>query len=411
VSVPEVAEGSAEADALRAKMVDWLLGWGGLRSAAVEAAMRAVPRHLFVPEASLKEAYGPESVVTHWDEAGAATSSATGPAVVASMLEQLDVRPGHRVLEVGAGTGYNAACLAELAGPSGSVTTIDIGAEMAADARRGLAAAGFERVHVVHGDGADGYGPGAPYDRIIVTAGAWEVMPAWREQLAEGGRLVLPLRVRGITRTVALESDGGIWRSTSLNECGFMPMRGPHAVEERNVELPPATGVRIRVDDGQPADLEALGAALGTPPAIEWPGVVVPRKPLDHLDFWLAGASARVCRVIPLSQALEAGLVPPLYAWGSMGCYSSGTLGYMIRRPAGDCEGQMMMELGACAYGPDAQWLAGEIAGRILAWSQARPGLSGLRIEVHPAGKPVTTPAMITAEKRHGTVLVIQVPA
>jgi protein-L-isoaspartate(D-aspartate) O-methyltransferase len=128
---------------------------------------------------------------------------------------------------------------------------------------------------------------------------------------------------------------------------------------------------------------------------------------MDHLDFWLAGASAQVCRVIPLDQALEAGLVPPLYAWGSMGCYSDGTLGYMIQRPADDEEGQKMTELGACAYGPDAQWLAGEVADRILAWSQARPGLSGLRIEVHPAGERTAAAAMIVAEKRYGTVLVI----
>jgi protein-L-isoaspartate(D-aspartate) O-methyltransferase len=389
-------------------MVDGLLSWGGIRSAPVEAAMRAVPRHLFVPDAPLERAYGKDSVATHRDADGIAISSASSPGVVATMLEQLDVRPGHRVLEVGAGTGYNAACLAELAGPSGSVTTVDIGAEMVADARRGLTAAGYDRVRAVHGDGAAGHGADAPYDRIIVTAGAWEVMPAWREQLAPGGRLVVPLRVRGVTRAVALEPDGDIWRSVSVSECGFMPMRGPGAVEERDVELPPGTGVRIRVDDGHPADLEALGAALACPPALAWPGVVVAWKPLDHLDFWLAGSSAQVCRVIVLSRAIEAGLVQPLYAWGSMGCYSSGTLGYMTRRPAAGSEGQEMMELGACAYGPDAEWLAGEIAGRIRAWQQASPGPSGLRIEVHPAGKPAAPQAMITAQKRHSTILVFQ---
>lgn len=189
--------GSADAGVLRGKMVDWLLSWGGIRSVAVEAAMRAVPRHLFVPETPLKQAYGRDSVVTHRDAAGVAISSASGPGAVAGMLDQLSVRPGHRVFEVGAGTGYNAACLAELAGPSGLVTTVDIGAEMVADARRGLAAAGYGRVRVVHGDGAEGCSDDAPYDRIIVTAGAWEVMPAWREQLAPGGRLVLPLRIRG----------------------------------------------------------------------------------------------------------------------------------------------------------------------------------------------------------------------
>jgi protein-L-isoaspartate(D-aspartate) O-methyltransferase len=403
--------GSADAEVLRAAMVDGLLSWGGVRSAPVEAAMRAVPRHLFVPDAPLERAYGKDSVVTHRDADGIAISSASGPGVVAGMLDQLDVRPGHRVLEVGAGTGYNAACLAELAGPSGFVVTVDIGAEMVADARRGLAAAGYDRVRVVHGDGAAGYFPDAPYDRIIVTAGAWEVMPAWRDQLVPEGRLVVPLRIRGITRAVVLEPDGDIWRSVSVDECGFMPMRGPQAVEERNVELPVNTGVRIRVDDGQPVDAEALGAALSVPPVLAWPGLVVPWKPLDHLDFWLVGAGAQVCRVFVLPRAAEAGVIPPLYAWGSMGCYSSGTLGYLIRRPATGGEGQKMMELGACAYGPDGQWLAGEMADRVRAWGQTGPGLSGLRIEVHPAGKPAPVPAMIVAEKRHSTVLVIQEPA
>jgi protein-L-isoaspartate(D-aspartate) O-methyltransferase len=406
-----VVADSAEADVLRAKMVDRLLSWGGIRSAAVEAAMRTAPRHMFVPDVPLERAYSTDSVVTHRNPDGIAISSASGTGVVAAMLEQLDVRLGHRVLEVGAGTGYNAACLAELAGPSGSVTTIDIGAEMVADARRGLAAAGYGRVRVMCGDGASGYSDDAPYDRIIVTAGSWEVMPAWRDQLAPGGRLVVPLRVRGVTRTVALELDGEVWRSVSLNECGFMPMRGPQAVEERDVELPPATGVRVRVDDGLPADFGALGAALSGPPSHAWSGVVVPWKPLDHLDFWLAGAKAQVCRVIALSRAIEAGLVPPLYAWGSMGCYSAGTLGYMTRRPAGDSDGQEMVELGSCAYGPDARWLADEIAGRVRAWKQASPGPSDVRIEVHPAGNPVNASAMITAQKRHGTVLVIHGPA
>ncbi len=102
------------------------------------------------------------------------------------MLAQLDVRPGHRILEIGAGTGYNAALLAHLASPSGRVTTVELDPGIAAEAGKALAAAGYGHVAAVAGDGEYGHAPGAPYDRIIVTAGAWELPAAWADQLAPG---------------------------------------------------------------------------------------------------------------------------------------------------------------------------------------------------------------------------------
>ncbi|MGH3885395.1 MAG: methyltransferase domain-containing protein [Pseudonocardiaceae bacterium] len=102
--------------------------------------------------------------------------------------------PGHRVLEIGAGTGYNAALLAHLVGPAGKVTTVDIDSKVVRGARECLAAAGYRGVSVVCGDGEFGYSDHAPYDRIVVTAGAWDLPPAWVDQLAAGGRLVVPLR-------------------------------------------------------------------------------------------------------------------------------------------------------------------------------------------------------------------------
>ncbi|MEU8192484.1 methyltransferase, FxLD system [Microbispora amethystogenes] len=393
---------------LRAAMVDKLRDWGGVRTGPVEAAMRAVPRHVFVPSVTLEQAYELDSVVTHRDESGRAISSASDPGVVAAMLEQLDARPGHRILEIGAGTGYNAALLAELAGPAGQVTTVDIGADIAAGARRALGAAGYDRVRAVHGDGEAGHPERAPYDRIIVTAGAWDVPPAWREQLAPNGRLVVPLRIQGVTRSVALELDGAVWRSVSIVVCGFIPMRGPSAMEETNVELGAAgSGVWLRVDDGQPIDAAALGRALTGAPVLTWSGVVVPWAPMTHLDFWLAGV-APICRVLVSDRAREAGLVDPIYRWGSMGCYTDGSFAYLVRRPAPGDTGQEMVELGACAYGPDGERLAGEAAGRVRAWgvARARDELTGLRIEVHPKESAGDPAAMITANKRHSRVFV-----
>ena len=104
------------------------------------------------------------------------------------MLGQLDAQPGDRVLEIGAGTGYNAALLAEHVGPDGIVTTIDIHPDVTAQARHAHDETGYSRVHVVTGDGALGDPGHAPYGKIIVTVGPWDLPPAWFDQLAPGGR-------------------------------------------------------------------------------------------------------------------------------------------------------------------------------------------------------------------------------
>jgi protein-L-isoaspartate(D-aspartate) O-methyltransferase len=124
--------------------------------------------------------------------------------MVAAMLEQLRPPEGGSVLEIGAGTGYNAALLSALVGASGRVVSIDIDPEVADEARSHLAEAGAANVEVICGDGAQGWAGRAPYDGIIVTAGASDLAPAWVSQLAPGGRLVMPLSIRGVQQCVAL---------------------------------------------------------------------------------------------------------------------------------------------------------------------------------------------------------------
>src|SRR5690242_7599402 len=214
------------ADRARARLVDGLrdgvlrnaavLGGRGCSadisadvSATVEAAFRAVPRHLFLPGVPLPRAYADEAVAVQAVD-GVTTSSASQPSMMAIMLAQLDLHPGHRVLEVGAGTGYNAALMTRLVGPEGRVVAVDIDADLVEGAGRHLAAAGVGGVELVCADGALGHPPGAPYDRIVLTVGSGVVRPEWIAQLAPGGRLLLPLALRGTQLSVALDlgSDG-----------------------------------------------------------------------------------------------------------------------------------------------------------------------------------------------------------
>ncbi|WP_216628580.1 methyltransferase domain-containing protein [Actinopolyspora erythraea] len=192
-----VAEEGARPEALRAAMVEELRQLGSVRSDPVERAFRVAPRHLFSPEAPLMEAYGVNrSVVVKRDDDGTALSTVSAPSMQADMLEQAEVRPGMRVLEIGSG-GVNAAMLAELVGSEGHVTTVDIDADVTERARRGLAESGYDQVRVVRADAEHGVADQAPYHRILVTVGVWDIPPAWLDQLADRGRLIVPLRLRG----------------------------------------------------------------------------------------------------------------------------------------------------------------------------------------------------------------------
>ncbi|MEU8310616.1 methyltransferase, FxLD system [Actinomadura sp. NPDC048955] len=351
--------------ALRSAMVDQLVRWGSVRDLRVEAAMRAVPRHRFVPGATVQAAYAQDGVVTHPGADGRPRSMASAPAVVAQMLEQLDVQPGHRVLEIGAGTGYNAALAAHLAGPAGAVTTIDIDQDVADGARTALAASGFDAVRVVCGDGEYGHPQGAPYARIIATAGAWEVPAAWTDQLAAGGRIVVPLRVRGLTRSVALERQDGVLVSRSLQYCGFIPIRGAGHCAEPTIRLREDPQVSVRLDDGMSVDAGALRAALEHRPVHCWLSVNVVEDRVGDVEFWLASADG-FCRLLVGGEAAAHGLVEPMYRWGSMAVVQHGSIGYLTMRTASPApDGRRAFELGVCSYGPVSDQIVADLADRI----------------------------------------------
>lgn len=185
---------SDHATALRESLVDDLVQRGVVRSTDVEAALRGVPRHLFTPWLSLEEAYADRAWLLP-EATPDAPTTISQPTVVALMLETFRLTPGQHVLEIGAGSGYNAALMAHLVGERGQVVTVDIEAPVVETAKVRLAE--YKNVKVVHGDGGHGFLAGAPYDRIVATVGAWNLPPAWNEQLAPDGQLILPLHLGG----------------------------------------------------------------------------------------------------------------------------------------------------------------------------------------------------------------------
>lgn len=235
-------------DELRQILVEKLLSNGVLRDAAVERALRTVPRHLFLPAIPVEDAYSDNAIPTH-EEDGVPVSSASQPAIVAIMLQQLSIEPGMRVLEVGAGTGYNAALLTELTGPTGNVTTVDIGEEIAAEARAHLDVAGYSQVRVIAADGAVGWLENAPYDRIELTVGATDITPAWYEQLVEGGLITLPIWLGISDASVALRKRDGALFSESLAPCGFMRLRGSEKSDMQWIAL--GNGLSVGSENAQ----------------------------------------------------------------------------------------------------------------------------------------------------------------
>jgi len=246
---------------------------------AVLDAFDAVPRHVFLPDVDLATAYADEAVVTH-DEDGIPTSSSSQPSLMARMLHRLDVRPGARVLEIGAGTGYNAAVIGAL---GGAVTSVELQPAVADAARAHLAAAGA-RAEVVTGDGA--HPPPGPFDRIVVTAGAWEIAPALAGALADGGILVAPLRLNAIEAVFALRRDGDRLYGEGALPCGFMPLRGEEAARPWRWRLGGGGGAMADADLGSEGrgNLDRLLAGPARDTGDPLAGIA---QPMDAL-VWLA---------------------------------------------------------------------------------------------------------------------------
>ncbi len=364
---------TADPARLREALVTHIDQFGTFRTPEVRAAFNTVPRHLFLPDVDIATAYAARgALVTKRAEDGTAISSASSPNLVAAMLEQLGVRAGSRILEIGAATGINAALLAELTGPAGHVVTIELDEDLAYGARAGLTRAGYPHVEVICGDGALGHADAAPYDRIIVTAGAWDISAAWWDQLAVGGRIVVPLRLHGsgLTRSLALDLvEPGRMVSRSAAVCGFVPMRGAAEQAEQHIRL--AEDAVLRVDADDLPDEAALTVALQHRAVERSTGIQVRHvEPVEHLDLWLAtNAAASFGRVSMGAAALTHGLAKPAPRWAGAAIYDGGTLAYLVTRPHGDDADEIV----TVAHGPESAKLIDQMADLLSQWSRDRP--------------------------------------
>lgn len=207
----------------RRTMVESQLRARGIRDPGVLRAMEEIPRHLFVPPDLAKQAYDDRPL-----DIGAG-QTISQPYMVALMSELLAVEPHHRVLEVGTGSGYQAAILAALAR---EVVTIERFENLARQAAGRLRDAGCGNVRVVVGDGSAGARDYGPFDRIIVTAASPSVPPSLKEQLAAGGRLVCPVGTRHAQKLVVVDHGDGVFEESEGVGCVFVPLLGKEGWSE-----------------------------------------------------------------------------------------------------------------------------------------------------------------------------------
>ncbi|GAA1848296.1 methyltransferase domain-containing protein [Asanoa iriomotensis] len=280
--------------ALRARLVDLLREDGGLTRDDLARAFATVPRELFLAEGFhnhdtgllrpgddgfLAGAYRNDALVTKLDD-GRPVSSSSQPSLMALMIEELGVAAGMRVLEIGAGTGYNAALMAAV---GADVTSVDLQPDVAARAAQALRAAGVTNARVLVGDGYLGGPGGGPYDRIMVTVGITGVSPHWLAQLVPGGQIVAPIAHAGnnpVLRVWTRPADGRaepgwpaqaeIW-ADGVCGAGFMSAGGP-----LGASYPWAHPAPVRTPDW---------AALEPAESPRWPRSI---GGLRYHDLWFA---------------------------------------------------------------------------------------------------------------------------
>ena len=224
---------------LNRSLVAAMVARGHIRTDNVRAAFTAIQRHHLLPDANIADVYADRAITLKTAQAGGPLpegrilSSATMPSLLARILEQMKLKPGMRVLQVGTGPGYLAALIAHVVGPSGHVVSMEIDPGLSATASANLTRYRYGPVHCVVGDALHGHPSDAPYDRIVATASCSETPRPWLLQLSDDGIVILPMALTQRTSTYPMlwfQKDrvglrGGVVQG--LPRVGFLPLYGP----------------------------------------------------------------------------------------------------------------------------------------------------------------------------------------
>ncbi|UZK57832.1 methyltransferase, FxLD system [Streptomyces drozdowiczii] len=394
---PAVPGEPAEAVRLRRAMADLVTAGGWAPSEPVREALRNVPRHRFAPEADLATAYdgGDRAVVTRRDETGVAISSVSAAWLQADMIESLRLRPGARVYEAGSG-GYNAELIAHVAGPGGRVVTVDIDPWVVRRTRAFIAEAGSGRVTAVEADAALGAPahlvPRGGFDGSMITYSCWDIAPAWREQLAEGGLLVLPLEMGGYSRAVAFERRGEVLHARRFTYCGFVRDQGRQA---RSTPVVPLLGgaLTLRFDEGAAAGAEGVEEALRGPRHEVATGITMGAGTgvyFGSLQLYAATTLPGFCR---LRADEDTEVVAVAEGRDAPAVLGDASLAYLVHLPARHGGRSEDREWVVHAFGPEGARLAELVAATVRAWDRHIRTAdddrhADLVLTVHPAGTP-----------------------
>lgn len=363
----------------REALVNEITGSGVALSPEVAAAFRVVPRHLFVPGVFPEIVYRDVEIVTRRDKFGVPVARSSRPSVMGEMLTAADLHPGHNVLEIGTGTGYNSALLAELVTPGGHVTTIELDPEIADAADSHLERAGTTGVTLVVADGAAGHSARAPYDRIISTACVWDIPAAWLSQLKDDGLLVTPLGFGTIQIGAVLRRlPGGGLESVALFPPAFLPLRGEAAGPQRQTTIP-GSGLHISFVESQAVDETRIHTLLSYDHEVNQLPLEVDRQHLGQLNTYLLFRQPPGYALI--TYRVEEGLV----------AFGLTHFGWGIISPASAClvpfgDDPVVHTFG----GADAYLTLAELAREWAASGQ--PCLADYRLNITPAAQEPFTP-------------------